>query len=1161
MPDGQDSNIGDSKFPDVPEIPKEIIDAQNSGKLVVFIGAGLSALFGLPNWKKMALEILEKMHKDQRLITYSGKKQLEGEADDPRKLLSIICGLCNNEEYFKNLIKETLNKEQTPDNKLEVMINVLNRWNAPIVTTNYDTILENRMENRDVYSSCKEIESDQAFKNTYILHLHGSVKEPETMIVTVPEYHKLYHDRRDEYHAQGVLDSLFHENTVLFIGYGLSDYEVLEYTQKHIDSHYALMPYTRMDEPIIAPLKTYYKSVGVEILPYFIDNDGYSTIVDVIKEWDAKLQSLSTLPTDIHERIDLIISSEPNNQLVRTLLIQLNDDDEIIVYLFRNIEKTSFKHEWIKILCEKKYDSEWMIKKIREGNEFVSRLLLINLYSILQEEHDEELKKITIEFINLFTKDINPINVKYLYIHDYCAKFIVMFMDCFDATIMDYIEKITSFDVYSPLIIDAICNDPDHFLKLNNESKILLLKHAIYHSISNTHRVDEYYINKLFDTIDGKLEPHIWNRLFTTISEVMVEYAKEHQWSGLRIGSVDDYLNDTGYHDEEYYLVKWFCLSIYGLSYHDLEVFVKNHLNDESHLLNTLSLHVININFDNLQSIFWEIDDYTFLNYSELYDLVKRNAELFSPSKLDHFIDVVVRSFENEDYTIQYSNACRFDLLALLPFITDESNKYLKKYRYEKDAGILKPADRGKLFITSSWINEFGDPDKFKNIDEVIVKAKEPSISLVDKQSIKKYFESSVGELITKPDLLDDIPNDYLDIICSSLERSDDDLESIFKLFIKINDRIVDTNIHHILNSVGCMRRWADEVNYSEKVRDYLLSILKKNVKYYCEETIQCNNDLFVESYNNWFSGILWILLNDMKYNIIQPIMPDLLDIIDAVNKDGESNNRLLVDVVVAVRWDFVKYCDSNWTKKNYSKILFHNDIIPASTYLVFSSKFDEEIFNGLIENRLIEKILNEPSRSNEFGNAPISIGAITTYAYYKDKNKKYLELLKTGLTSTNNAKLIKGVLIELGSKDGIDNGTSSGILKLLIGNIPSNINPHPFLAELSQYFDSDKGDFQIKLDFMKKVSTLEVTLMPETMTNVLIKLSKTHEEIVDITYNLATSMNYYNDSFKKLVRSLIESGYNTAGVIKICNFINSRCNYEFDEDIKKLKEKLKKES
>ncbi len=1161
MSDEQDSNIGDSTFPEVPEIPEKIIDAQNSGKLVVFIGAGLSALFGLPNWKKMALEILEKMHKDQRLITYSSKKQLEGEADDPRKLLSIICGLCNNEEYFKNLIKETLTKEQTPDNKLEVMINVLNRWNAPIVTTNYDTILENRMENRDVYSSCKEIEPGQVFKNTYILHLHGSVKEPETMIVTVPEYHKLYHDRRDEYHAQGVLDLLFHENTVLFIGYGLSDYEVLEYTQKHIDSHYALMPYTRMDEPIIAPLKTYYKSIGVEILPYYIDNDGYSTVVDVIKEWDAKLQSLSTLPTEIHERIDLIISSEPNDQLVRTLLIQLNDDDEIIVYLFRNIEKTSFKHEWIKILCEKKYDSEWMIKKIREENEFVSRLLLINLYSILQEEHDEELKKITIEFINSFTKDINPINVKYLYIHDYCAKFIVMFMDCFDATIMDYIEKITSFDVYSPLIIDAICNDPDHFLKLNDESKILLLKHAIDHSISNTHRVDEYYINKLFDTIDGKLEPHIWNRLFITISEVVVEYAKEHQWSGLRIGSVDDYLNDTGYHDEEYYLVKWFCLSIYGLSYRDLEVFVKNHLNDESHLLNTLSLHVININFDNLQSIFWEIDDYASLNYSELYDLVKRNAELFSPSKLDHFEKVVVRSFENEDYTIQYSNACRFDLLALLPYTTEESNEYLKKYRYEKDVGILKPADRGKSFITSSWINEFGDPGKFESIDEVIVKANEPSISLEDEQSIIKYFKRDVRELIAQPDLLDAIPDDYLDIICSSLERSDGSLESIFKLYKKIIDRIIDIDIHRILNSVGCMRRWADRVNYSEKVRDYLLSILKKNVKYYCEETIECSNDLFFESYNKWFSGILWILLNDMKCDVIQPVMPDLLDIIDAVNKEGESNNRLLVDVVVAVRWDFVNRCDGNWTKKNYYTILFHNDIIPASMYLVFSSKFNEEIFNCLIENGLIKKILNEPSQSNEFGNAPISIGEITTYAYCKNKNKKYLELLETGLASTNNAKLIKGVLIELGSEDEIDNDTSSVILKLLTRSIPSEINPYPFLADLSQYLGSDKGDLQIKLDFMKKVSTLEVTSIPKTMADVLIGLSNDHEEVVDITYNLATSMNHYNDSFKNLVRVLIEGKSDRLGVIKICNYINPYCNYEFDEDIKKLKEKLKRES
>ena len=49
MSDEQDSNIGDSTFPEVPEIPEKIIDAQNSGKLVVFIGAGLSALFGLPN--------------------------------------------------------------------------------------------------------------------------------------------------------------------------------------------------------------------------------------------------------------------------------------------------------------------------------------------------------------------------------------------------------------------------------------------------------------------------------------------------------------------------------------------------------------------------------------------------------------------------------------------------------------------------------------------------------------------------------------------------------------------------------------------------------------------------------------------------------------------------------------------------------------------------------------------------------------------------------------------------------------------------------------------------------------------------------------------------------------------------------------------------------
>ena len=209
-------------------------------------------------------------------------------------------------------MKNVLKTNNTHNSDLEEMINVLNGWGSPIVTTNYDTILERYMKNRKSYTSCKEIKpKKEPIKGPYILHLHGSVKKPKSIILTVSDYHKLYHDKNDEYGAQGVLNRLFHDNVILFIGYGLKDYEVLEYTQKHENNmqYFVLEPHTRTDEPTIKPLKSYYKSININMLPYFIDEDGYATVVDVIKKWDSIFKTKSSLPVKKHDAIDQIILS------------------------------------------------------------------------------------------------------------------------------------------------------------------------------------------------------------------------------------------------------------------------------------------------------------------------------------------------------------------------------------------------------------------------------------------------------------------------------------------------------------------------------------------------------------------------------------------------------------------------------------------------------------------------------------------------------------------------------------------------------------------------------------------------------------------------------------------------------------------------------------
>lgn len=1147
MPKNENKEIN-SKYPNIPEIPDEILSALDNRKLVVFIGAGISALFGLPNWKNMARQILEEIHNEKpTLIPYSSKVCLENETDDPRRLLSIIQSICEDDEYFKQKIIDILERK-CDDHNLEGMINILNRWASPIVTTNYDALLEENIEGRNTFSSCKEFKPDENSKKLYIMHLHGSKSVPESMIVTASEYYTLYHDKNDEYGAQGFLDDLFRNNVVLFIGYGLRDNEIIEYAQKHKRGPYfVLEPHTRMDEPVIEDLIKYYDSINIRMLPYFIDIYGYKTVIDVIQEWDSKIQRMSCIPARTHSEIDSILSKEPNDSLIKALLKLINDDDGVLIYFLKKVNDSAFKHQWIKSVIGKEFTPEWMIKKISEDKEFAPRRLLIYIYEILNENDDEELKKAAIRFIELLTNGDCPIKPDCIYVHHCCIKLIVLLMDSLDVSVMRYIEVITSLDIYSSLIIDSICDSPDHFFKLRDESKITLLKHIIEHSVTNTHLNNEYYLNMLFDVIDGKIEPHIWNNLFTTISKTLCNYADCHPWSGLEIGSIDKYLNEDVAHNEVYYLVKFFKLSINNNSRTDLENFVTEHLNHNSHLISTLSLHTININFNNLQSIFWGVEDYSNLNYSELYDLIIRNVDLFDPEKLTYFVDVVKKSF-NDGFKGEDAHICRYDLISLIPNKTKELEEYLLSIRYEESAIKSRPEDRGKLEITTSWVVNYGDPNKFNNIYEVIDVANHPSVSIEDEKSIEKYLQQNIDELLNRPDLLGHIPIQYLYVICNSLENIEDNAENVFEFYKIITERYIDTNIHNVLNSILCLKRWADKTNCSKELCEYLILILQNNVRQYCEETVKYDEDAVQESLNNWFTRILWILLTALKDPLILPIMAQLLKIIDTVNDTAGSDNKLLVNVAVAARWDLIESCNIEWADENYQSVLFHPSAEPISVYITHTSKFNKNIFNGILEKGLAEKMLDKPYSNRGFCNVPMSVGIHSIYALHNYKDEQCLKLIRYGLASPNNSNFISGVLRELNSKDEIDDDTSSKVLELIIEEIPQDVNPLPFLTDLSQYLESNVGDIKIKLRLMKKITTLKITRIPMKLIETLAKLSKNHPEIVDIALDLVKQPTLLDDTFKELIKTLIKNNADDPRMKEICNLANPYFDYEFDE-------------
>lgn len=142
----------------------------------------------------------------------------------------------------------------------------------------------------------------------WILHLHGSIKEQRELIVTIVDYMKHYEPNSK---ASVLLEEIFKSYTVLFVGYGLEEYEILEFVIRKSQAtkgelrHFMLYPVFKNEINLLALQKRYYADLGVQLVPYSIDNIGYEQLAKVITEWAKQIGPISR-PPDFYERIKLI---------------------------------------------------------------------------------------------------------------------------------------------------------------------------------------------------------------------------------------------------------------------------------------------------------------------------------------------------------------------------------------------------------------------------------------------------------------------------------------------------------------------------------------------------------------------------------------------------------------------------------------------------------------------------------------------------------------------------------------------------------------------------------------------------------------------------------------------------------------------------------------
>lgn len=283
-----------------PEVPAEIEDAAQSGRLVVFVGAGISRLVGCPSWDGFANKVLEQLVPAG--IDYYELSQINSVVD-PKKRLSIAKIIAKRKKInidYAKIFEVTLQ----PGNIYES----LNSFNCSFVTTNYERLLVPTSRKAAPESEWRFYRRDQLLganldANGNVVHLHGCSNAPDSMIITTRDYLDHYSSRE----IPEFLHYLFENKTVLFLGYGLEEIEILEYILRRGGAtateptirRFILQGFFNAETSLHDHLNEYYKEAfATELIAFPKDYKNYAHQVELIAAWARKLQFGSMVLAD-----------------------------------------------------------------------------------------------------------------------------------------------------------------------------------------------------------------------------------------------------------------------------------------------------------------------------------------------------------------------------------------------------------------------------------------------------------------------------------------------------------------------------------------------------------------------------------------------------------------------------------------------------------------------------------------------------------------------------------------------------------------------------------------------------------------------------------------------------------------------------------------------
>ena len=667
-----------NKIERLPAPPKAIIEAVNNGTLAVFIGAGVSRLIGCKGWDELAGNLVEKCFKTRGedgdpLISYKERDTLS-QIKDHKQTITIchyIFSKHGQESIFYSELEAALKAEdQLLDTKN--IYKELIGLHGIFITTNADTYFDTKFRPDQI--SYEDFKPDRIGRNR-LFHIHGSIVDKSSLVFTVPQYFNRYRSKDFEHFLMRIFDNYY----VLFVGYGMDEFELLDFIiprfsseGKKVIERFILLPFYRGEENILEYQQSYYAHMGISVIGYEKDQLGYFQLYEVIKYWNSEINQLSTYLYDSYQFLEDAANNFAHNKLSDVLQMIKNDEPQRNHFLIK-LALSDNPFLWLDYLIQEGYFRPENNPPPEEvmGKEGLYNIPYWNILGYLEniankneitpsEEITEQIISIIDPIIDY--KDENSKRIENFKTDRSVIKLIATLQK---ERISDkHIEfiRVSINSRWNVKLVDAEIGEivlPKLIRKEAKEQILKVLEVLLDYQAEKTTTdelkslVDEYWLNDAL----GKHKPSIAELCgieaagITLDKMVAITNTNKIHFNNIWIPTIEDH-PQTDLPDRYECQLVHFVRDMLALSKpSQTREIVKSLINKEHPIFKRIAIHIINCYYEDLNELFWSwtgnpLDDKGVAH--ELYEILKNHCVQFTAEE----IKTVLGWIESKEYTV-----------------------------------------------------------------------------------------------------------------------------------------------------------------------------------------------------------------------------------------------------------------------------------------------------------------------------------------------------------------------------------------------------------------------------------------------------------------------------------------------------------------------------